>query len=223
MFCSACGNPLKLGAHFCSTCGTAANMDSATAAVTTLNSCRFCPGCGLVQSVDGRFCQHCSACSQCGVRRTPTHAPTTTSSVRTAPTGDRLAAIALDSVLIPYVMLYAIPFMPSMQVWWWTMLMLWCGNIVTGNISGQSLGKRVLHIRVVRAGSGTAPGLTRGLMRTAVYVLTGGPIGLGAMWALADEHGRGWHDLIAGTAVISDSRQQPATRLRGGPAGAALR
>jgi hypothetical protein len=161
MFCSACGNPLRLGAHFCSRCG-AANLDSVSTTVQTLGPCRFCPGCGLVQSRDGRFCQHCSACSQCGVRRAPPLAFGGATPGRTAPTSDRLAAIALDGLLIPYVMLYAIPFLPSMQVWWWIMLVLWGGNIGAGYVAGQTLGKRLLHICSARAGRGSAPGSWRG-------------------------------------------------------------
>lgn len=142
---------------------------------------------------------------------------------RATPTSERIAAsIALDGLLIPYVLLYVMPFLPSVQLWWWTAVTLWCGNIVAGNIIGQSLGKRLLHIRVVRAGSGARPGLARGLVRTAVYVLTGGPIGLCALWVLIDQQRRGLHDLIAGTVVVADTPKTRPTGPLGGHAAAAL-
>jgi uncharacterized RDD family membrane protein YckC len=222
MYCSACGNLLSLGARFCSACG-AASPESDTLALALCEPSQFCPSCGLVQQASAHYCQQCSACSHCGVRRSPAPLPSALPGGQGSPTGDRVAAaIALDGLLIPYAMLYVLPFMPSMQVWWWSVLVLWCGNMVLGNITGQSLGKRLVHIRVVRAGSTAAPGLAQGLLRTAVYVLTGGPIGPRAFWALVGERGRGWHDLVAGTVVVRDTRPAQTQRLRRRPARAAL-
>jgi uncharacterized RDD family membrane protein YckC len=116
-----------------------------------------------------------------------------------------VAAAVIDAVLIPYAFMFVAPFTPSTGMWLWAMLAVWCGNIVAGNVTGHSLGKRLLHLRVVRAGGDDAPGLVRGLIRTTVYAATGGPIGLGALLALVEARGRGLHDLVAGTMVVQSN------------------
>lgn len=67
---------------------------------------------------------------------------------------------------------------------------------------GQTLGKRILGIRVVR-GDGGRPGYREVLLRHLVgYPLNLLCGGLGFLWMLWDSKQQGWHDKLAGTVVI---------------------
>ncbi len=94
---------------------------------------------------------------------------------------------------------------------------------------GQTIGKAIRRIRVVRASDGATPSLGQAIVRWAVPVAAGGipcvaavsllpsvgPLGFGAMfvaWApiyltsFADDRRRGWHDKAARTVVVSAVR-----------------
>ncbi|MFZ5767639.1 MAG: RDD family protein [Bacillota bacterium] len=67
---------------------------------------------------------------------------------------------------------------------------------------GQTAGKRVLGIRVVREDGGPV-GFGRALLReTLARWAAGLVLGLGYLWAAWDAGGQGWHDKVAGTAVV---------------------
>ena len=68
-------------------------------------------------------------------------------------------------------------------------------------ITGQTIGKRVLGLRVVTA-SGGRLSLGRAALRLAGYVLSAAPLYLGFLAMLVDDRRRTWHDRIAGSAVI---------------------
>lgn len=72
-----------------------------------------------------------------------------------------------------------------------------------GGISGQTLGMRLMHIRLISA-RGTAPGPARGLVRLLALAVSLLPAGLGWVWALFDREHRALHDHLAGTYVIVD-------------------
>lgn len=68
---------------------------------------------------------------------------------------------------------------------------------------GQTLGKKALKIRVVRAESGEAPGYTKAFLREVVGKMVSAMVfGLGYLWMLWDGKKQTWHDKIAGTVVI---------------------
>ena len=71
-------------------------------------------------------------------------------------------------------------------------------DLVGTAVRGQSLGKRLLRIRVVRMEDGGAPGWERAYLRTWVAVLF--PVVLTAAW---DERRQGMHDKWAGTLVVA--------------------
>lgn len=68
---------------------------------------------------------------------------------------------------------------------------------------GQTAGKRLLGLRVVRA-DGTPVSLGRAALRLVGYLLSALPLYLGFAWILVDARHRGWHDLLAGTLVVYD-------------------
>ena len=70
-------------------------------------------------------------------------------------------------------------------------------------ISGQTMGMRVLGIRLISQ-RGTTPGATRGMVRLLAMAPSLLPAGLGWIWALFDREHRALHDHIAGTYLILD-------------------
>ena len=76
-------------------------------------------------------------------------------------------------------------------------------ELYCAGIAGQTLGMRLVHIRVIAA-RGRPPGAVRGLIRVLVFAVSVLPGGLGWLWALFDREHRALHDHLAGTYVILD-------------------
>jgi uncharacterized RDD family membrane protein YckC len=68
-------------------------------------------------------------------------------------------------------------------------------------LTGSTLGKRILGIRVVRR-DGRHPGLGRATLRAVLAGLSLGLVGLGVLLALFTRSGRALHDLLARTWVV---------------------
>jgi uncharacterized RDD family membrane protein YckC len=66
---------------------------------------------------------------------------------------------------------------------------------------GQTLGKKVMGIRVVRT-DGTNLSYTRAFARNFGYIISSLFFCLGFLWALWDRKKQAWHDKIAGTVVV---------------------
>lgn len=78
-------------------------------------------------------------------------------------------------------------------------------NVYFGGITGQTIGKRLVGLRVISV-RGTAPGPIRGFVRFLALVLAAAPAGLGWLWCLFDRERRAVHDHLAGTYVIIEPR-----------------
>jgi uncharacterized RDD family membrane protein YckC len=76
-------------------------------------------------------------------------------------------------------------------------------HIYLGGITGQTVGKRLMRLRVIGA-RGTPPGPLGGIVRFVTLVLSVLPAGLGWLWCLFDRERRALHDHLAGTYVIVD-------------------
>jgi uncharacterized RDD family membrane protein YckC len=74
-------------------------------------------------------------------------------------------------------------------------------HIYLGGITGQTLGKRLMGLRVIGL-RGTAPGALGGILRFLTLILSVIPAGLGWLWCLFDRERRALHDHLAGTYVI---------------------
>jgi uncharacterized RDD family membrane protein YckC len=75
--------------------------------------------------------------------------------------------------------------------------------LVLTTLTGQSLGKRVLGLRVVRlADRDGPPGFLAAAVRTALLVLIVPAV-------IVDRDGRGLHDRAAGTAVVRTAASRP--------------
>jgi uncharacterized RDD family membrane protein YckC len=70
-----------------------------------------------------------------------------------------------------------------------------------GGISGQTLGMKLMGLRLISQRGG-APGPARGLIRLLALAASLLPAGLGWLWALFDREHRALHDHLAGTYVI---------------------
>ena len=71
-----------------------------------------------------------------------------------------------------------------------------------GGPTGQTIGKKVLGIRVIDFKVGGPIGYGRGLLRTIARYLSAIVILLGYLWMLWDPEKQTWHDKIAGTVVV---------------------
>jgi len=74
-----------------------------------------------------------------------------------------------------------------------------------GGETGQTIGKKVLNIRVVDAETGGAIGAGRALLRYVGRIASAIPCLLGYFWMLWDGNKQTWHDKIATTVVVPTS------------------
>lgn len=70
--------------------------------------------------------------------------------------------------------------------------------------SGQSFGKRLIGIRVVRVDSAPIDYQTAILRHLLGYPLSFLGLGLGLLWPIWDARRQGWHDKLANTVVIAE-------------------
>ena len=71
-----------------------------------------------------------------------------------------------------------------------------------GGQSGQTIGKRMLGIRVYDFRQGGAIGYGRALLRYVGRIISSIPCLLGYFWMLWDKEKQTWHDKIATTVVV---------------------
>lgn len=76
--------------------------------------------------------------------------------------------------------------------------------VLLQGISGRSLGKRVVGLRVVRLHGDQPVGIGRTLLRQCAHVLDLLPCYLGYLWPLVDEHRQTFADKVASTVVVVD-------------------
>ncbi|MEO6797695.1 MAG: RDD family protein [Candidatus Dormibacter sp.] len=69
---------------------------------------------------------------------------------------------------------------------------------------GQTIGSRLLHIRVIRT-DGSDLSITQALVRYVGFVISALCLLIGLIWAAFDANKQGWHDKIAGTYVVKAS------------------
>ena len=140
--------------------------------------------------------------------------------------GRRFLAILIDGFFIFFASML-IAFLMGM-IWmvlgWWTSANDWPWITVTAILmlvvslvyyngkwvqsSGQTLGKMMLGIRIVNWDGSP---LTTGKMflRYLGYIVSAFFASMGFIWVAIDKKRRGWHDLIAGTYVVSIMHEFP--------------
>lgn len=71
-------------------------------------------------------------------------------------------------------------------------------------------GKMVTKLKIVDAISGEKMHLAQSVRRYFAYILAMLPLGLGIVWVGIDKKKQGWHDKLAGTVVIRETRKVSA-------------
>ena len=74
-----------------------------------------------------------------------------------------------------------------------------------GSPSGQTVGKKVMGIRVIRMADGLPIGYGPAAIRYFGRIVSAIPCGLGYWWMLWDKEKQTWHDKFAGSVVVPAS------------------
>jgi len=160
---------------------------------------RRCPGCGAVAADDAAFCDTCGARLSAVVK-----APQPAAAQELADFWSRFAAFLLDSVIVGF----SFPFLAGLLFGagagsgaFVLLLFLYAAYFWMGNGLGGTLGKRIVGLAVVDE-RGETPGLTRGLVRYLVSIVSALAFYLGYFWMIWDAQKQTWHDKAAGTHVV---------------------
>jgi uncharacterized RDD family membrane protein YckC len=93
---------------------------------------------------------------------------------------------------------------------------LWISGVLTGSAAyftilhseyGQTIGKSLLGLEV-RTRDGDFLSYSQALFRWLAYGMSAFPCGLGFLWVGLNPGKRGWHDLLAGTIVVTLEHQE---------------
>ena len=127
--------------------------------------------------------------------------PTPTRTGPRAGFGTRLAAALVDGVILGVIgaILSRIGVLGSVLN-----IVVGLGYFVylEGSPSGQTVGKKLLGIRVVRFDTGGELGYGGAALRYVGRILSSIPCLLGYFWMLWDDQKQTWHDKIATTVVV---------------------
>lgn len=118
--------------------------------------------------------------------------------------GQRLVAVIIDGVLLGVIGAVLSAMGPAGRA-----LSLLVGlayvAYLEGGPSGQTIGKKVMNIRVIDAESGGPIGYGRAILRYFAKFLSAIPCALGYFWMLWDDNKQTWHDKITADVVVPTS------------------
>jgi uncharacterized RDD family membrane protein YckC len=83
--------------------------------------------------------------------------------------------------------------------------------------AGQSIGNKILGIRVLDAGTGRSLPYARAFVRALMSNLSALPFFLGFFWMLWEPRRRTWHDIVADSLVVKASVYPPGEFARPAP------
>ena len=128
--------------------------------------------------------------------------------------GRRLLAIIIDSIIIGVV--YGIFFAISRTLAYVVAVVLGIAyyTYFEGSGSGQTIGKKVLGIRVIDFSTGGPIGYGRAAIRAVARYISQIPCYLGYLWMLWDKEKQTWHDKLANDVVVPVD-QYPVDRWPG--------
>lgn len=122
-----------------------------------------------------------------------------------------LGVAFLAALILPFVYL----------IWWFSLFR-----------RGQTPGKKMLSVQVVRHQTGAVPGFGKMFVREVFgKFISALFFGLGFFWALFDDNNQAWHDKMSGTVVIkatgdrkavSNDQEQRQQQIESGPAATEL-
>jgi uncharacterized RDD family membrane protein YckC len=117
--------------------------------------------------------------------------------------GVRFVALLIDVVLLGVVgSITSMIFRPAIGSILQLLIGLAYYSYLEGSPSGQTVGKRVMSIRVIDFNTGGPIGTTRGLIRYISRLVSTIPCLLGYFWMLWDPQKQTWHDKFATTVVV---------------------
>jgi len=120
--------------------------------------------------------------------------------------GERLVAWLIDAILVGIVDAILYTLLAGVGYGLSTIVSFAYYGFLEGGPAGQTIGKRVMNIRVVRAdGTGTELGWGSALIRHVCRILSAIPCGLGYFWMLWDADRMTWHDKLSQTVVVPTS------------------
>ncbi|MGH9187817.1 MAG: RDD family protein, partial [Acidimicrobiales bacterium] len=131
-----------------------------------------------------------------------TNPPATGASGPRASFGIRFLAFLIDSIIVGAVS--GLLFVALKAVGYALGLVIGLGyySYFEGSPSGQTIGKRVMNIRVFDYAGGGPLGIGRALLRSVGRYVSGLVCLLGYLWMLWDQEKQTWHDKIANTVVV---------------------
>ncbi|MFA6002720.1 MAG: RDD family protein [Elusimicrobiota bacterium] len=142
------------------------------------------------------------------------------SELRPAKISDRFVAYCLD--LVPFaagfcaslfILMVKLQAVPPTQQSVMRIGLLWAGLLLAyqfaGNVTGGTVGKRLMGLRVVRRDGGPL-GVLRSLARSVGYFVSTPLCNFGFLIALVHPESRTLHDLVSGALVVEDRYKDPA-------------
>jgi uncharacterized RDD family membrane protein YckC len=132
----------------------------------------------------------------------PSSAPGPTWNASKASFGQRLGAYLIDVIIVGVVNAILLVALKNVGYAIGIAVTIAYFGYFEGGETGQTLGKRVLGIRVVDVRSGGVIGYGRGVVRTIGRYISGIVCALGYLWMLWDGEKQTWHDKIASSYVV---------------------
>ncbi|MBV9416781.1 MAG: RDD family protein [Solirubrobacterales bacterium] len=134
-----------------------------------------------------------------------------TSHYTRAPSGERTgfwrrcAAVFLDGIAIASVTTILFAVSKTGSYFLSLLIALAYYTCLEGGRRGQTLGKRVLRIRVVDINTGESIGYNRAAVRYLGSILSALAIYIGYLWMLWDAERQTWHDKFVHSVVVPES------------------
>lgn len=120
--------------------------------------------------------------------------------------GQRLVAVLIDGVLL-YVVQLIVAAIAGRGAGTFLAIVIGLAYYIylEGSPAGQTVGKKVLNIRVIDFATGGPLGFGKAAIRYVGRYISGLPLLLGYFWMLWDKENQTWHDKIATTVVVPTS------------------
>jgi uncharacterized RDD family membrane protein YckC len=87
-------------------------------------------------------------------------------------------------------------------LWAAVLVVPWIYFSIMWSWQGQSIGQKVLSLRVVDANNGARISIGRAILRYFGIIVSSWALYIGLIWAAFDPRKQGWHDKIASTFVV---------------------
>lgn len=201
MYCEKCGKRIAETAKFCPYCGNAVGIADSVQSQQSVKQEISTP-----PSLETR--QEATPTSLETRQEYTPASPETRQEQKYVGFWARFAAWFLDCIL---VIIFIFPaFLVREFVNYYGGILLYWVLCILGHIiilvlwftKQASIGKMAISAKIVDARTGKAPTKGQLIGRYFAYWLSGFPLGLGFLWIAFDSKKQGWHDKLAGTAVI---------------------